>query len=82
MIFVVFWVLCSTLIVVIAMPVMADTHPSARWVFTEFRNTTGWQNSGLTFLLGMLQAGWSLVSITRYHIQSAVVFMLDYIDWI
>lgn len=55
------------MIVVIAMPVMAETHPSARWVFTEFQNTTGWQNSGLTFLLGMLQAGWSLVCITRYR---------------
>ncbi|KAJ8661264.1 hypothetical protein O0I10_003013 [Lichtheimia ornata] len=59
--FMVLWVFASTMIVVIAMPVMAETHPSARWVFTEFQNTTGWQNSGLTFLLGMLQAGWSLI---------------------
>lgn len=51
---------------------MADTHPSARWVFTEFRNATGWGNDGLTFLLGMLQAGWTIVCIhqTTQHLVS------------
>lgn len=60
---IVFWVLIGTVIVVITLPAMADTHPSARWVFTEFRNATGWGNDGLTFLLGMLQAGWTIVCI-------------------
>lgn len=55
--------LIGTVIVVITLPAMADTHPSARWVFTEFRNATGWGNDGLTFLLGMLQAGWTIVCI-------------------
>ncbi|CDH54533.1 apc amino acid permease [Lichtheimia corymbifera JMRC:FSU:9682] len=59
--FMIFWVLIGTVIVVITLPAMADTHPSARWVFTEFRNATGWGNDGLTFLLGMLQAGWTII---------------------
>lgn len=60
--FMVFWVAIGTIIVVIAMPVMAPTHPSAEWVFTEFQNTTGYQNYGLVFLIGLLQAGWTFVS--------------------
>ncbi|KAI9321379.1 amino acid/polyamine transporter I [Dichotomocladium elegans] len=59
--FMVFWVIVGTMVVVIIMPAMAETHPSPRWVFTEFQNTTGWNNSGLSFLLGMLQAGWTLL---------------------
>lgn len=57
----VIWVVVGTIIVVIAMPVMAPSHPSAEWVFTEFQNTTGYSNSGLAFLLGLLQAGWTLI---------------------
>ncbi|KAL1934987.1 hypothetical protein VTP01DRAFT_4127 [Rhizomucor pusillus] len=59
--FMVIWVVVGTFIVVIAMPVMAPSHPSAEWVFTEFQNTTGYSNSGLAFLLGLLQAGWTLI---------------------
>ncbi|KAL1934990.1 hypothetical protein VTP01DRAFT_4130 [Rhizomucor pusillus] len=59
--FMVFWVAIGTIIVVIAMPVMAPTHPSAEWVFTEFQNTTGYQNYGLVFLIGLLQAGWTFL---------------------
>jgi amino acid transporter len=40
---------------------MAPSHKSAKWVFTEFANNTGYSNSGLVFFLGLLQAGWTLV---------------------
>ncbi|KAI8145229.1 amino acid/polyamine transporter I [Fennellomyces sp. T-0311] len=59
--FMVVWVVVGTLIVIIAMPVMAPSHPSASWVFTEFKNSTGYQNAGLAFFLGLLQAGWTLL---------------------
>jgi hypothetical protein len=50
---------------------MAPSHQSAKWVFTEFINNTGYANSGLVFLLGMLQAGWTLVRImNRFSIES------------
>ena len=52
---IVYWVAAGTIIVVIAMPVMAPTHPTAEWVFTEFQNSTGYKNSGLAFFLGLLQ---------------------------
>ncbi|KAI9021708.1 amino acid/polyamine transporter I [Phycomyces nitens] len=59
--FMVFWVLIGTIIVVITVPVMAPTHTSAKWVFTEFMNGTGYENLGLVFFLGLLQAGWTFV---------------------
>ncbi|KAI7848423.1 amino acid/polyamine transporter I [Circinella umbellata] len=59
--FMIYWVAAGTIIVVIAMPVMAPTHPTAEWVFTEFQNSTGYKNSGLAFFLGLLQAGWTLI---------------------
>lgn len=63
------------------MPAMAPTHPSAEWVFTVFQNTTGYKNQGITFLLGMLQAGWCLVSISsifRLHIANKLhMYRLD-----
>ncbi|KAH8554093.1 amino acid/polyamine transporter I [Umbelopsis sp. PMI_123] len=59
--FIVGWALIGTIIIVIAMPAMAPSHQSAKWVFTEFINNTGYANSGLVFLLGMLQAGWTLI---------------------
>ncbi|CAM0142046.1 unnamed protein product [Umbelopsis sp. WA50703] len=59
--FIVLWALIGTAIIVIAMPVMAPTHQSAKWVFTEFINNTGYENVGNVFLLGMLQAGWTLI---------------------
>ncbi|CDH54997.1 apc amino acid permease [Lichtheimia corymbifera JMRC:FSU:9682] len=55
------WVTIGTLIIVIATPLMAPTHPSGKWVFSEFQNYTGWDNVGLVFLLGMSQAGWCLI---------------------
>ncbi|RCH87084.1 hypothetical protein CU098_007147 [Rhizopus stolonifer] len=59
--FLVFWIGIGSIIVICTVPAMAPSHKSASWVFTEFTNTTGYKNNGLAFLLGLLQAGWTLV---------------------
>ncbi|KAI9359504.1 amino acid/polyamine transporter I [Pilaira anomala] len=59
--FLVFWVGIGTIIIICVVPAMAPTHNSAKWVFTEFINNTGYENSGLVFFIGMLQAGWTLI---------------------
>jgi amino acid transporter len=59
--FMVIWAAIGTIIVVCVCPAMAPTHPSAKWVFTEFKNNTGYDNNGLVFLLGLLQAGWAMI---------------------
>ncbi|KAL9538983.1 hypothetical protein MBANPS3_010541 [Mucor bainieri] len=58
--FIVFWTLIGTLIIVCCVPAMAPTHRSAKWVFLEFLNKTGYDNKGMAFLLGLLQSGWTL----------------------
>ncbi|KAI9008443.1 amino acid/polyamine transporter I [Phycomyces nitens] len=60
-VFMMYWVLFGTLIVIITIPAMAPTHTSGKWVFTEFINRTGYDNDGMAFLLGLLQAGWCMI---------------------
>ncbi|KAF7728166.1 hypothetical protein EC973_006560 [Apophysomyces ossiformis] len=59
--FLIGWVSIGTLVVVATVPATAPTHQSAKWVFTEFINRTGYDNNGMAFLLGLLQAGWCLI---------------------
>ncbi|RCH80449.1 hypothetical protein CU098_001084, partial [Rhizopus stolonifer] len=59
--FLLFWVGVGTIVIICTVPAMAPKHNSAKWVFTEFTNTTGYTNQGLVFLLGLLQAGWTLI---------------------
>ncbi|KAG2199321.1 hypothetical protein INT47_012955 [Mucor saturninus] len=59
--FLVFWVAIGTIVILCVVPAMAPTHNTAKWVFTEFTNNTGYENVGLVFFIGMLQAGWTLV---------------------
>ncbi|KAI7868527.1 amino acid/polyamine transporter I [Spinellus fusiger] len=60
-IFMMVWVALGTLVVVITLPAMAPTRTSGEWAFTKFINRTGYDNDGVAFLLGLLQAGWSLI---------------------
>lgn len=48
------WVLIGTVIIIVAVPVMAPSHNSATWVFTEFTNNTGYSNKGIVFFVGMV----------------------------
>ncbi|GAA5813672.1 hypothetical protein MFLAVUS_007158 [Mucor flavus] len=59
--FLVFWVGIGTIIIVCTVPAMAPNLNSAKWVFTEFTNNTGYESVGIVFFVGMLQAGWTLV---------------------
>ncbi|ORZ26038.1 amino acid/polyamine transporter I, partial [Absidia repens] len=60
--FMAFWLIVCTIVFSIAIPVLAPTNQSATWVFTQFNNSTGYDNHALVFFLGLLQAGWSMVS--------------------
>ncbi|CAO3641524.1 unnamed protein product [Cunninghamella blakesleeana] len=57
----VFWLFAGTIVFIIGIPCLAPSHQSATWVFTEFKNYTGWENNGIVFFLGLLQAGWTMV---------------------
>ncbi|GAA5858886.1 hypothetical protein JCM8547_007143 [Rhodosporidiobolus lusitaniae] len=51
----------SVLATIIALAACAPVKQSPKWVFTEFINETGWSNSGLVFLLGLVQAGFVII---------------------
>ncbi|KAI8066553.1 amino acid/polyamine transporter I [Gongronella butleri] len=60
--FLIGWVSVGTVVVMILPIAMSRNNlQDAKWVFTGFINQTGWENDGLAFLLGLLQAGWCLV---------------------
>ena len=65
----------GTLAVIIVLPTMAPTHAPAEWVFTTTQDLTGYNNSGVAFLLGLLQAGWVLVSLPLASIQHRLLTM-------
>lgn len=51
---IVFWVAIGTIVILCVVPAMAPTHNTAKWVFTEFTNNTGYENLGLVFFIGMV----------------------------
>lgn len=56
----VYWHIIGTWIIIIALLVCTrDTPASARFVFTDFENHTGWSNNGFVVLLGLLQSQYS-----------------------
>ncbi|KAL9543952.1 hypothetical protein PS6_008998 [Mucor atramentarius] len=73
--FIIFWVGIGTLIIVCCVPAMAPTHRSAKWVFLEFLNKTGYDNKGMAFLLGLLQSGWTLDNMKS---NVSFLFLLGY----
>ncbi|CAO3695922.1 unnamed protein product [Umbelopsis ramanniana] len=55
-----YWHIIGTWIIIIALLVCTrDTPASARFVFTDFENHTGWSNNGFVVLLGLLQSQYS-----------------------
>ncbi|KAI8581174.1 hypothetical protein K450DRAFT_279273 [Umbelopsis ramanniana AG] len=56
-----YWHLAGTLIIVISLLLCTRNSPqSAKFVFTDFENHTGWENSGYVVLLGLLQSQFSM----------------------
>lgn len=50
------WHLAGAGIIVLLLTFVPDNHQSAEWVFTEFKNETGWQSGIYVFLIGLLMA--------------------------
>lgn len=44
----------GTIVILCTVPAMAPTHNTAKWVFTEFTNNTGYQSVALVFFVGMV----------------------------
>ncbi|KAG2197835.1 hypothetical protein INT47_009716 [Mucor saturninus] len=55
-----YWHLIGTLLLIIVALVLTPNKASAKWVFTNFENETGFSSSGYGFLIGLLQCQYTL----------------------
>ncbi|KAF7529219.1 hypothetical protein G7054_g9918 [Neopestalotiopsis clavispora] len=46
-------------VIILLVPIKAPTHMSARWVFTEFINNTGYSNNGVAYIVGLINPTWA-----------------------
>lgn len=54
--------------VVITITILAasPTKQSAKFVFTEFTNDSGWSSNGIAFITGLIGVNWGSVDILRF----------------
>ena len=50
--------LISFTVILITVPATAPTHADAKFVFTNFVNSTGWASNGLAFIVGLINPNW------------------------
>ncbi|KAI9338414.1 amino acid permease-domain-containing protein [Pilaira anomala] len=55
-----YWHLVGTILIVIVALVLTPNKASAKWVFTNFENETGFSSQGYGFLIGLLQCQYTL----------------------
>ncbi|KAF4963130.1 hypothetical protein FSARC_8843 [Fusarium sarcochroum] len=49
----------SFLVIILVVPAKADTHQSAKFVFTDFVNNTGWPSDGIAYIVGLINCNWA-----------------------
>lgn len=50
----------SLFAIIIALLVTTNDKHTAEYIFTATTNNTGWESSGITFLLGLLSVQWTM----------------------
>ncbi|RCH92951.1 hypothetical protein CU098_008192 [Rhizopus stolonifer] len=54
------WQVLAPAVIMITMAAKAPSHQTARFVFTEFNNSTGWSSTAYVTIIGILQAQFTL----------------------
>ena len=55
--------LISFAVLLITVPAKAPTHESAKFVFATFINSTGWAQSGIAFIVGLINCNWAFACL-------------------
>jgi choline transport protein len=50
-------------VIIITVPATAPTHQSAKFVFANFINSTGWSNNGIAFIVGLINTNWAFACL-------------------
>ena len=55
--------LVSFTVILITVPAKAPNHQDAKFVFATFINNTGWENSGIAFIVGLVNTNWAFACL-------------------
>ncbi|KAI9779124.1 MAG: hypothetical protein M1816_003747 [Peltula sp. TS41687] len=55
--------LVSFTVIIITVPAKAPTHQSAKFVFANFVNNTGWSQNGIAFIVGLINTNWAFACL-------------------
>lgn len=55
--------LASFAVILITVPAKAPTHGSGKSVFATFINSTGWHQSGIAFIVGLINTNWAFACL-------------------
>ncbi|MCJ1430275.1 hypothetical protein MMC29_008192, partial [Sticta canariensis] len=55
--------LVSFLVILIVVPAKAPSHQDAHFVFANFVNETGWKQSGIAFIVGLVNTNWAFACL-------------------
>ncbi|KAI9779017.1 MAG: hypothetical protein M1835_004798, partial [Candelina submexicana] len=55
--------LVSWFVILVTVPAAAPTHQHAKFVFATFINNTGWSQSGIAFIVGLINTNWAFACL-------------------
>lgn len=55
--------LISFMVILIVVPAKAPTHETARFVFANFVNNTGWKQNSIAFIVGLVNTNWAFACL-------------------
>lgn len=55
--------LVSFFVILVVVPAEAPTHETARFVFANFVNNTGWKQNGIAFIVGLVNTNWAFACL-------------------
>lgn len=65
--------LISFFVILVAVPAKAPTHNDAKFIFATFINNTGWSQSGIAFIVGLISPNWGFSCLdTVIHVAEEV----------
>src|SRR5579862_540434 len=65
--------LVSFFVILVTVPAKAPTHQNAKFVFANFVNNTGWSQSGIAFIVGLINTNWAFACLdTATHLAEEV----------
>jgi hypothetical protein len=66
---------CAIALLVMAQPENGTPKHTAKYVFTNVENQSGWSPIGWSFMFGFLSVSWTMCKFSGVYIQSQLIFL-------